>query len=175
MQTITFLGKIYKLESSGSPGKDGFRVTFRLGVRKKYVSEEDKKEGKTQVFVPMIAFGKTAEFIDQYFEDGSAIAVSNCEYNTFESDKDGEKKFFHNFKIGNVDFVPQTSDSDSNSRSNNSKSSKSDSKPQTKSRRELIEDDDDEEEYVPRSKRSSASSASSSSRKRSEEDERVPF
>lgn len=170
MQTITFVGKIYKLESSGKAGKDGFRVNFRLGVRKKYVSEEDKKEGKTQVFIPMIAFGKTAEFIDQYFEDGSVICVSNCEYNTFESDKDGEKKFFHNFKIGNVDFVPQSSDSDGGSRSSNSKSSKSDAKPQGKSRRELIEDDDDEEEYVPRSKRTSGTSS-----RRSEEDERVPF
>lgn len=153
MQTIGFVGKIYNMKSTGKGDK--LRLNFRLAVRKKYVSEDDKKDGKVNVFVPLVAFGKTAELIEQYFEDGSAIGVSNCEYTTFEFEgDDGETVYGHNFKVGNIEFLPSGGD-DAGGGSKKSSGSK---------KRRRDDDDDEEEEERPRRKKPARNSSSGSSK-----------
>ncbi|MNQ66142.1 Single-stranded DNA-binding protein [compost metagenome] len=154
MQTIGFTGLIYGLKETGKKGKDGYRVNFRLGVRKSYVSDEDKKAGKTQTFIPMVAFGKTAEFIMDYFEDGKPITVTNVEYNTWESSDNGKTEYFHNFRVGQAGFVPGTGD-------NNGGGGNGGGGGKSSSRRR---DDDDDD-------RGSRSSRSSSRRSRDEDED----
>lgn len=144
MQTIGFTGLIYGLKDTGKKGKDGYRVNFRLGVRKSYVSDEDKKAGKTQTFIPMVAFGKTAEFIMEYFEDGKPITVTNVEYNTWESTDGGKTEYFHNFRVGQAGFVPGTGDN--NGGGNGGGGGKSSSRRR----------DDDDDDRGSRSSRSSS-------------------
>lgn len=105
----TAVGKIYGLKSAGSGDK--LKVTFRVGVRKRFVSEQDKQDNKTQTFYPCIAYGKTAEFINQYFEDKKAIHVLDMEFQTYRSNDapdDYDDKYI--FKVNTVSFVPGTDD-----------------------------------------------------------------
>lgn len=178
MQTIGLTGLIYGLKETGKKGKDGYRVNFRLGVRKSYVSDEDKKAGKTQTFMPMVAFGKTAEFIMDYFEDGKPITVTNVEYNTWESTDGGKTEYFHNFRVGQAGFVPGTGDSNGGNGSGGSKSSSrrrddddddrgSRGSSRSSSRRSRDEDDDDD-----RGSRRSSGGGSRRSRDEDEDDDR---
>lgn len=181
MQNISFVGKIYGLESDGKKGKDGFKVKFRLSVRKRWVSDEDKKNGRTQTFVPCVAFGKTAELIDEYFQDGSIIGVRDLEYSTWESDSNGSKQYFHNFKVGGIDFIPtedggqggggsksSSKSSGSSKRRRDEDEDEDDSRSSRRSRRSR--DEDDEEDDRRSSKRSSRRS-----RDEDDEDDDVPF
>jgi single-stranded DNA-binding protein len=145
VQNLSFVGKVYNLKEEGK--KDSKRVNFRLAVRKKYVSDEDKKNSRYNVFVPFVAFGKTAELIAEHFEDGSILGVSNCEYSTFEYEKDGDKVYGHNFKVGELNFLPREEDDAGAKKSKKTKS---------KSRRrddDDDEDEDEEEEERPRKKK----------------------
>ena len=167
MQNLSFVGKIYNLEAVEDKKGNLQRVKFRLAVRKKFVTDEEKKKKQYNVFVPFVAFGKTAELIDEHFQDGSIIGLSNCEYSTFEfENKDGDTVYGHNFKVGNLEFIPGANASsddedDSSSRRKKKKSRDKDEdeaprrkkrKADTKKKRrpepeDDYEDDDDDEDY----------------------------
>lgn len=184
MQSISFVGKLYNKKATGSGDK--MRLNFSLAVRKKYVSEADKKANKVNVFVPMVAFGKLAELIDEYIDEGRGVALSNCEYSTFEyEDDEGETKYGHNFKVGGMDFLPAGED-DAGSR----KSSKKSGSKKRRSRDEDYDDDDEdeEEEERPRRRKKSSKPASKPAKKKrpvyddddddfddDEDDDDVPF
>lgn len=147
MQNISFVGKIYNMKTEEDKKGNVSRVNLRLAVRKKYVSDEDKKDNKYNVFVPFVVFGKTAELLDQYFKDGDIVGFSNCEYSTFEfENKDGDTVYGHNFKVGELNFMPGGNSSEDDDKK--SKKTKSKSK-----RRRDDDDDDDEEEERPRKKK----------------------
>lgn len=174
MQSISFVGKMYGKKATGSGDK--MRLNFRLAVRKQYVSEDDKKNNKVNVFVPFVAFGKLAELLDQYIEDGQGVALHNCEYTTFEWEDDGETQYGHNFKAGGMSFLPTSGDEDGGGSSRKSSGSKK--------RRSRDDDDEEEEERSSRKSRRSSSSGKSSGSKKpkkpvyddeDEEDDDVPF
>lgn len=162
MQNISFVGKVYNLKSEEDKKGNVTRVNFRLAVRKKFVSDEDKKDNKYNVFVPFVAFGKTAELIDDHIKDGNVIGVSNCEYSTFEfENKDGDTVYGHNFKVGNLEFIPKSADDDDDDDS----SSRKKKKDKKKKRRD---DDDDDEDEAPRKKKKSKSEDKPKKKKRPE-------
>lgn len=105
MQVMGVTGRIYGLKSGQTTnGKD--KVTFRIGVRKEYVTDQDKQDKKTLVFMPMIAMGPTAKFISTYFNEGDNIAIGSMEYGTFRSQNaPNEYDDMHSFKINKAGFV----------------------------------------------------------------------
>ena len=165
-QNISFLGKVYnkKLEGSGEKA----RLSFTLSVRKSYVSEEDKKAGKINLFIPMVIFGKRAEALEQYFPDGRPIYVSNCTYETWQYKSEGDVKYGHNFKVGDWSFVPEDSQEE--------KSTK-----KSESRKSRFEDEYDDEDEQPKQKRSPQKeelqpvSNRKPSRRFEDDDEESPF
>lgn len=164
MQNLSFVGKVYNLKSEEDKKGDVTRVNLRLAVRKKYVSDEDKKENKYNVFVPFVAFGKTAELIDAHIKDGDIIGFSNCEYSTFEFKKDGDTVYGHNFKVGELNFIPGANSSNDDDEDSGRK------KKSTRSKRRR--DDDEEEEEAPRRKKRRAADEKPKKKRRPEpEDE----
>ena len=59
-------------------------------------------------FVPIVAFGKTAEVISKYFTKGSKIAVTS-HFQTGSYEKDGKKVYNNNFVVDKVDFCERKS------------------------------------------------------------------
>lgn len=163
MQNVSFVGKVYNLESVEDKKGNLQRVKFRLAVRKKFVTDEEKKKNQYNVFVPFVAFGKTAELIDEHIQDGSVIGVSNCEYATFEfENKDGDTVYGHNFKVGSLEFLPRTADDDEDGGSKKSRS---------KSKKRRNDDDDDEEETPRRKKKRATKEAPKKKRRPEPEDD----
>ena len=139
MNVCVFEGKIYNLKSVGKGDKA--RITFRLGVRKDFLTEADKEAKRYNNFVSLTAFGKTAEFIENNFEDGKNIGVT-CSYETWEGkDDDGDKTYNHNFKVNSASFVGAKEDSDDSG--SKKSSTKSNTKTTTTKRKPDPEPEDD--------------------------------
>lgn len=65
----------------------------------------DKWDGKQRgvVFVPVVAFGKTAETIEKYVGKGQMIGITG-ELDTGSYEKDGHKVYTWNVKVSKLDF-----------------------------------------------------------------------
>ncbi len=64
-------------------------------------------------FVPIVAFGKTAEVINNYFQKGSKIAITS-HFQTGSYEKDGKKIYNSNFVVDKVDFCERKTADSSN-------------------------------------------------------------
>lgn len=103
MQIMGVTGKIYNLKcSQTSNGKD--KCTFRVSVRKQFVSDQDKQNNTTNVFIPCMAMGPTAKFISDYFKDGDFVAIGDMEYQTWKSDSNQQYDDVHMFKVNKAGF-----------------------------------------------------------------------
>lgn len=111
MQIMGVTGKIYGLKSGQtSNGKD--KVSFRVGVRKQFVTDADKQNKTTMTFIPCMANGPTAKFINDFFNDGDSISVGSMEYQTYRSKNADPNNNFddaHIFKVNSVGFVGDNS------------------------------------------------------------------
>lgn len=61
-------------------------------------------------FVPIVAFGKTAEVISKYFTKGSKIAVTS-HFQSGSYEKGGQKVYTSNFVVDKVDFCEKKGES----------------------------------------------------------------
>ncbi len=69
-----------------------------------------QRMGEGADFIPITAFGKTAETIAKYFEKGTKIAVtSHCQTGSY--DKDGQKVYTTQFIVDKVDFCEKKNSS----------------------------------------------------------------
>lgn len=123
MQSLGVTGLIYGLKFANENDDKKIRATFRVGVRKRYVSDQDKQNKTTQTFMPMVAYGATAKFIKDWFTDGKPISIGDMEYFTFKSDQNNKYDDGHMFKVLQVGFVPGTGDGDNGSNGGGQRSS----------------------------------------------------
>lgn len=73
-------------------------LNFSIAKNKKY------KDKETTVFIPLVAFNKTAVAIATYKAKGEQIFIE-AEYQTSVSEKDGVKKYHHNFLVRKTEFL----------------------------------------------------------------------
>ena len=74
---------------------------FRLAVDRRY-----KKEGEqTADFINCVAFGKTAEFIEKYFQKGMRIGTNGRIQTGSYTNKDGNKVYTTDVVVENCEFV----------------------------------------------------------------------
>lgn len=73
---------------------------FTLAVNRAYQKDDVKAD-----FLNMVAFGKTAENISNYFHQGSRIVVHCHVQNENYTNKDGKKVYQTNFIVDNFSFV----------------------------------------------------------------------
>ena len=62
------------------------------------------------VWVPLKAYGRNAEILQQYCRSGSKLYIE-CEYSPYEYEKDGQKKYGHEFILQSfqmLDSKPQS-------------------------------------------------------------------
>ena len=89
--------ELRKTQSGDSVGK------FSLAINE----GKDKTE-----FVNLIAFGKTADLINQYVNKGDKIAVTTRVQTQQWDDKDGNKRYSTEFIISKFDFPARSSNQD---------------------------------------------------------------
>lgn len=110
MNVCSFVGRIatdLELRESG----DTKYLRFRLAVRRPRARD---KENNT-VFVPCVAFNKTAEFIAKHFKKGSFIfVVTSFQTDEYVAD-DGSKKTSYAFYVNEAGFCTPAPSNGSNS------------------------------------------------------------
>lgn len=71
-----------------------------LAVDRRFKSDN----GPTADFIPCVAFGKTAEFLEKYFHKGNKIAIEG-RIQTGSYEKDGQKVYTTDVVIESCEFV----------------------------------------------------------------------
>ena len=80
-------------------------VNITLAINRKYKSGEEMKEDVA--FVSVVAWGKTAEIINQYCSKGSPLMVEG-RIQTRSWEKDGQKQYKTEVVVENMQFLSKT-------------------------------------------------------------------
>ena len=90
MNRVILMGRLSK-DVELRHSQDGKTAIARTSIA---VDRKIKKDGDPEAdFFNLIAFGKTAEFLDKYFRKGSRIAIVGRVENDNYTDKDGRKVY----------------------------------------------------------------------------------
>lgn len=87
-----------------------------VAVQRQYKNKEGNYDTD---FVPISAFGKTADFIEKFFKKGDVIAITG-RFTSGEYEKDGNKIYTQDITVESVEFVPGTKKDESNANTNTS-------------------------------------------------------
>lgn len=92
-------------------------------------------------FIPIVAFGRNAEFLDKHFSKGKLIIVNGSIRTGSYTNKDGQKVYTTDVAVEDLDFVPGTS-KDSNETSSEPEV-KETKKTEKKATKKVVDEDDD--------------------------------
>ena len=108
MNSVTLTGRLYK--DVDIHYTNGGMSIARFGIA---CNRRFKSEGQPEAdFIGCIAFGKTAEFIEKYFQKGSGIEVNGRIQTGSYSKEDGTKVYTTDVVIENVEFPKGSSKAD---------------------------------------------------------------
>ena len=88
-----------------------FMLNFSLAVRRRVKNADGEYSSD---FIGVKAFGKTAEFINQYFKKGSAIFIEGEIQTGSWTDGNGNKRYSTDVLANSVNFVDSATESDNN-------------------------------------------------------------
>lgn len=107
MNLIILMGRLAKDPNIRySRSNEPFAVaSFSVATMKAY-----RKEGEPDaVFVPCVAFGKTAETIEKYFKKGTQVVIQG-KWDTNIYTKDGKKTYQHQVLVDKFEFCGSRKD-----------------------------------------------------------------
>ncbi len=111
MNSVQLLGRLARdPEVRYTAGDNPTAVArFTVACNRKY------KKGAEQEadFISCMAFGKTAEFIERYFNKGSSIALNGRIQTGSYTNKDGAKVYTTDVVVDSLEFVGKKSDDNS--------------------------------------------------------------
>jgi single-strand DNA-binding protein len=91
MNKVEITGRLTK-DANVSAKDDSKVARITVAVDRKLTKEQRQKEGvQTADFISVVAFGKSAEFLEKYFKKGSAIEVVGRIQTGSYTNKDGVK------------------------------------------------------------------------------------
>ena len=87
---------------------------FTVACNRKY-----KKDGEQGAdFISCIAFGKTSEFIERYFQKGSSIGLNGRIQTGSYTNKDGQKVYTTDVFVESVEFVGSKNETNNDTKKN---------------------------------------------------------
>jgi single-strand DNA-binding protein len=87
---------------------------FTVACNRKY-----KKDGEQDVdFISCIAFGKTSEFIERYFQKGNSIGLNGRIQTGSYTNKDGQKVYTTDVFVESVEFVGSKNETNNDTKKN---------------------------------------------------------
>lgn len=114
MNVVTLVGNLCKNNEIRYTSGENARAILRntIAVQRKF---KDRETGRYESdFISIQAFGKTAEFINQYFHKGSKIGVTGEIRTGNYTNKDGQKIYTTDVIVNDAEFVSSRSESDNN-------------------------------------------------------------
>ena len=101
MNTVNLTGRLVAdpdIKTSEKNGKEMVIANFTLAVNRKY-----KTDGQSADFIRCVAFYKTAEILRDFFTKGMKADVVG-EIRTSSVEKDGQRQYFTNVVVNNLEF-----------------------------------------------------------------------
>lgn len=99
MNTVALMGRLTKdpmISEYGSGKNTGLLARFTLAVR---------RDADNADFISCVAFGKTAELIDQYFKKGDQIGITGSIQTGKYKNKDGDTVYTTDVIVRQIDFT----------------------------------------------------------------------
>lgn len=100
MNKIQLVGRLTKDPEIRYTDGGSSIARFNIAVDRRFKTDN----GPTADFIPCVAFGKTAEFIEKYFSKGMRIGVSG-RIQTGSYEKDGQRIYTTDVVIEEAEFV----------------------------------------------------------------------
>lgn len=112
MNNVSLVGRLTRDPEVRYGGQNNDKAVARFSVA---CDRRFKREGDeiTADFIPCVAFGKTAEFIEKYFKKGMKIGLNGHITTGSYTNKDGNKVYTVDVTADNVEFVESKKDTDS--------------------------------------------------------------
>ena len=106
MNKVQLLGRLTRdVELRYAGGENATAVgRTSVAVQRKFKNAEGNYDAD---FINLVAFGKTAEFMEKYFKKGSPVAVTGEIRTGSYTNKDGVKVYTTDVNVSDVEFVPQ--------------------------------------------------------------------
>lgn len=104
MNKISMVGRLVRdvdLRYSAGEEQKAF-ARFTVALDRKVAKDAT---GQTTDFIPCVAFGKTAEFLEKYFSKGQGIALNGRLTSGSYTNKDGVKVYTLDVLVEEVEFV----------------------------------------------------------------------
>lgn len=101
MNKVILIGRLTKDVDFRKGDNDKVSARFNLAVNRRFKNANGDTEAD---FPSCVAFGKTAEFINNYFKKGSAIAITG-RIQTGSYEKDGAKVYTTDVFVDEAEFV----------------------------------------------------------------------
>lgn len=98
---VTLLGRISK-DVSLSQGDNAVARTS-IAVQRNFKNKDGNYDAD---FIPIVAFGKQAEFLNEHFAKGDVIYVQGNIRTGSYTNKDGQKVYTTDVFVDQIDFVP---------------------------------------------------------------------
>lgn len=111
MNSVQLLGRLARdPEVRYTQGENATSVArFTVACNRKYKKNSEQEAD----FISCVAFGKTAEFIERYFNKGSSIALNGRIQTGSHTNKDGAKVYTTDVVVESLEFVGKKSDDNS--------------------------------------------------------------
>ena len=111
MNSVQLLGRLVRdPEVRYTQGENATSVArFTVACNRKYKKNSEQEAD----FISCVAFGKTAEFIERYFNKGSSIALNGRIQTGSYTNKDGAKVYTTDVVVESLEFVGKKSDDNS--------------------------------------------------------------
>lgn len=103
MNKVILLGRLVKDPEVKVTSNGKTFTRFAVAVNRRYASGAKHDAD----FIPCKAWGKTAEFVGNYFGKGDRILIEDGSVNTGSYEKNGEKRFTVEVLVNGVRFVDQ--------------------------------------------------------------------
>jgi single-strand DNA-binding protein len=112
MNRVVLIGRLtrdpdYRVTQAGTPV-----CTFTLAVDRRFARRNEENNQPTADFIPIVTWGKTAEFCNQYFRKGNKMCVEGrIQTRNYEA-QDGTKRYVTEVIADGVEFVESKKYSD---------------------------------------------------------------
>ena len=107
MNKVELLGRLTRDPDyrASEVGDNSSFCRFTTAVDRRYV--KDRENQQTADFISCVCFGKTAEFVNNYFHKGSPIALSGRIQTGKYTNRDGQTVYTTDVLVEEVEFVPK--------------------------------------------------------------------
>lgn len=110
MNSVQLIGRLTRDPEVRYTDSGASIARFSLAVDRRFKQEN----GADADFINIVAFGKTAEFIEKYFHKGMKIALNGRIQTGSYTDKDGKKVYTTDIVAENVEFCESKGTSSNN-------------------------------------------------------------